>query len=473
MSAAPHDLQWIPYDEGPFAGQWPDGAASQRQDDPSPSGTGQEHLPGATLARPLAFHTLADLCARVDAAGPRRYLIRGIWPAGAYGVHAAEHKAQKTWNSLDLAVSVASGTPWLGALPVDDPGPVVVFAGEGGEGGIVRRLRAICASRDLRAEKLPVTVCTRAPHLSDATHLQLLAEHLDVVRPHLVVLDPLYLAAAGADGKDLYAMGRLLERPQHLCERVGTALFVVTHFNRSREARGATRITGAGPAEWGRVIIGAAVLARSTDPDTLATSVLAELEVIGGEIPDRTLRVRRVIQAEDPEDLDSALRYSVDLVTTDAEDDHATMGPVGGTSTDLPPAARKLLEALRALGRPGTTRELVDKISELHGHGLRRETVSRHLNAMLRDNLVDCLDPDAPEKQWVLPTPVTGVTVTRDLTPDHGGVTGVTAPIGGHAPGHTSRSHPPAITPVEEICPECRWPTSSVAHHETCRGAAA
>jgi len=45
---------------------------------------------------------------------------------------AAEFKAGKTWAITDLAVSVASGTPWLGIFPVDAPGPVLLFAGEGG-----------------------------------------------------------------------------------------------------------------------------------------------------------------------------------------------------------------------------------------------------------------------------------------------------------------------------------------------------
>ncbi len=180
----------------------------------------------------LEFTSLADLCARVDTAGPRRWLIRGIWPGGAYGVHAAEMKAQKTWNALDLAVSGASGTPWLGTYPIEDTGPVVIFAGEGGEASIVRRLRAICASRDLKAENLPITICTRAPHLGDAGHMLAFQTHLEAVRPRLVILDPLYLSLGGADGKDLCAMGRLLERPQILCDQLGTSLIVVTHFNR-------------------------------------------------------------------------------------------------------------------------------------------------------------------------------------------------------------------------------------------------
>ena len=33
------------------------------------------------------------------------WLIRGLWPADAYGIIAAESKAGKTWLALDLAVS--------------------------------------------------------------------------------------------------------------------------------------------------------------------------------------------------------------------------------------------------------------------------------------------------------------------------------------------------------------------------------
>lgn len=413
---------------------------------------------------PLHFRSLAQLCVDVDAAGPRQWLVRGWWPAGSYGVHAAEWKAQKTWNALDLAVSVASGTPWLGTLPVDAPGPVLVFAGEGGDGAIVRRLRAIATSRKLHAEDLPITVCTRAPHLSDETHLALMAAQLETTRPRLVILDPFYLSAGGADGKDLYAMGKVLERPQHMCARVDAALLLVTHFNRSRDAKGATRITGAGPAEWGRVLIGGTVITRHTHPLTKATTVLTELEAIGGEIPEMTMRVRRVIRAEDPEDLDSPLHYSVDVVLAEAEEESDT-----APSPDLPPAARKLLEVLRALGRPSTARELVDKVVEVHGHGLRRETVSRTLNSLLRDGLVDCIDEHALEKTWTLPpNPVTGVTVTRDVTGVTGGVIGVTAPIGGHAPDHRSRSHHHTVTPEAPDCPNCHWPTDSTGHLTNC-----
>src|SRR5260370_25024975 len=179
----------------------------------------------------LEFLSIAELCAQVDKAGPRKFLLRGTGPAGDYGVHAAEMKAQKTWNTADLAVSVASGTPWLGAIPVDQHGPVLMLAGEGGKASVVRRLRAICASRGLHLENLPITICVRAPNLGNAAHLAQVREAMAAVTPHLVTLDPLYLSAGNASGGQLYEMGVMLGRIQLLCEDAAAALFVVTHFN--------------------------------------------------------------------------------------------------------------------------------------------------------------------------------------------------------------------------------------------------
>lgn len=380
----------------------------------------------------LEFQTLAELCAEVDAMGPRRWLIRGIWPAGVYGVHGAEMKAQKTWNALDLAVSVASGTPWLGSIPIDDSGPVVIFAGEGGKPSIVRRIRAIAKSRGLTAEELPIVVCARAPHLSNDGHLALVAAQLQETKPRLVVLDPLYLAARGAKGTDLYAMGEMLEPIQHLCEQATTALLVVTHYNR-KEGSGPSRFTGAGPAEWGRVLIGAAVVSRHTDPDTMQTTVIVDMAVIGGDIPDRALRLKREIHADDPADLDSPLHYHVEILASDDARDQGS---------DLAPAAQKLLEAFDAQDGPATSSELVDAIQAKHGHGLRRETVSRHLNALAKGGVVICTNPDAP-----VTTPKLWERVVTDVMSHvtaHQGepvVTDVISPIEITRNGHTSRSH--------------------------------
>jgi hypothetical protein len=340
------------------------------------------------------FATLAELRARVRARGPRRWLLRGMWPAGAYGVHAAEMKAQKSWNACDLAVAVASGTPWLGHVPVDDPGSVLVFWGEGGDAGLVRRLDAICASRGIDPDQLPIVICCRAPHLTNRQHRDVFDGKVADIRPRLVILDPFYLAARGAKGADLYAMGELLEHPQRTCGEHDAALLIVTHFNR-KEGRGAVRITGAGPAEWGRVLIAATVKSRRTDRHTLSTTVITELDAVGGEIPDATLRVTRTITADDPDDLDSPLELR--LAVQDIDPDH---GDDGGQ--DMPPARRKLLEALHAATGPSTGKALVDWIANQHGHGLTRQTWSTELNALRAAGLADVIDHgDGRAKEWI------------------------------------------------------------------------
>lgn len=352
----------------------------------------QQGTPAPEAEPELVFTTLKDLRAQIAARGPRRYLLRGIWPTSAYGVHAAEMKAQKSWNMLDLAVAVASGTPWLGHVPVDDPGPVIIFWGEGDDAGLVRRIDAIARSRDLDPDELPIVICCRVPHLGQQHHLDLFAAELDKTAARLVILDPLYLAARGAKSSDLYDMGAHLETVQHICQRAHTALVVVTHYNR-KSGRGAGRITGAGPAEWGRVLIGATVQNRHTNPDTKATSVVTELDVIGGEIPDSNLRIHRRIAADDPDDLDSPLHYEVDVTETDGRT----------VDLELKPAEEKLLEALRATAtplEPQPVNKLVDWIAEKYGHGLTRETCSKSLNRLAELDLADGAGDTGKPKLW-------------------------------------------------------------------------
>lgn len=71
-------------------------------------------------------------------------------------------------------------------------------------------------------------------------------------------------------------------------------------------------------------------------------------------------------------------------------------------SGSLSPAAAKLLAVLQDTKAPLSNRELVDRFAEKHGHGLRRETVSRELNAMLADGLVDAAG-DGRDKRWFVP----------------------------------------------------------------------
>jgi AAA domain len=149
-----------------------------------------------------------------------------------------------------------------------------------------------------------------------------------------------------------------------------------------------------------------------------------------------------------------------------------TRPPTSG-NTDAPniaPAARKLLEALAAQDAPATGHALVDWIAATYGHGLSRETVSKHLNAFQREGVVECANPDAPvvvSKLWQLVPGVTDVTshvtsqhgVTGVITRDRSHVTGVTDLLGEVTRNGHNGTPPDEITTDE--APEALLPAEN------------
>lgn len=310
--------------------------------------------PPAAPVSALPFYTSGEHAALVDGAPPVGYLARSVWPADAHGIFAAESKAGKSWAALDLAVSVSSGTHWLGKFPVEACGRVLMFLGEGGPRKMLRRCRAICQARGVVYEELPIVVCFRVPHLRSSEHLALIERYVAVWPCALVIVDPLYLAARGSQGSDLYQMGEALEALQIVTQAAGAALMVVHHWNQTGTGRGAGRMSGAGPAEWGRVLCSGAVVSKHTDPESLATAVTLDLEFVGDEIPDTSCRIRRRVWADEPDELGSALHYEVE------ELDRRGPDAPGG---DLRPAHRRVLAVLERTGDWLAVREIGDQIA--------------------------------------------------------------------------------------------------------------
>ena len=331
-------------------------------------------------AAELAISPYGEVAARVQAAGEPRWLIQSLWPADAYGVLAAQEKAGKTWAALDLAVSVASARPWLGHFACPTPGPVLVFLGEGGERATVRRIQAIATTKGIDPDQLAdrLRLCFRVPRLAApgaGGELAAIQAELEAHPAALVVLDPLYLAAAGASGANLYDMGAVLQAIQGVCQAAGCALLVVTHWNKTGDGRGADRISGAGPAAWARVICSIAVHYRGSDLEG-ASIVLLGVELIGGELADTRFRIRRRIHADDPADLGAPLSYSVEVLAADDEPE------------DLDPAAAALsksrqwvLAALRAGGDMQTVKQLGDRLAQA-GHPLKPRTIQTALGEL-------------------------------------------------------------------------------------------
>jgi hypothetical protein len=294
---------------------------------------------------PFSMLTLGELGRLVDAAPPARYVVRHLLVDSDYGVIGASKKFGKTFVAGDLAVNVAAGGCVLGAWPVDHPGVVLLFAGEGGRRKLVRRGRAIAAfyGHDLAA--LPVYVHERSPKLGDLAQVERLRLTIEQHCPRLVILDPSYLALAGADTRNLASIGALLERAQIICQDAGAALVLTHHWNKTGTGASADRFTGAGFAEWGRVLISGEVRSSRTDALTKRSSVLCKLEIIGDELADTEITFRRDVWVDDPDDLASPMHYRVQLVDAGDLPDEADLDLADDTK--LKPSTKRVLVVLR------------------------------------------------------------------------------------------------------------------------------
>lgn len=159
----------------------------------------------------------------------RRWLVTGLWAEEAVGIVGGEPKCCKSFLALDLAVSVASGTPCLRRFPVSRPGRVLLFAAEDALHVVRRRLEGICAAADVELAGLDVQVVT-APTVRldlDADRASL-DETVATLKPRLLVLDPfvrLHRIDENASGE----VGPILAYLRELQRRHAVAVALVHH----------------------------------------------------------------------------------------------------------------------------------------------------------------------------------------------------------------------------------------------------
>ena len=244
---------------------------------------------------------------------------------------------------------------------------------------MVRRIEAIATNKGADLDQLAdqLRLCFRVPRLAApgvGAELAAVQAELAAHPAALVILDPLYLAAAGASGSSLYDMGAVLQAVQGVCQQAACALLVVTHWNKTGDGKGADRISGAGPAAWARVICSVSIDYRGSDDDG-ASKILLGFELIGGEIADTRFRVRRRVRAEDPADLGSPLSYSVEVLAADDGE------PADPAAAGLSPSRQWVLSALRAGGGFQTVKQLGDRRAGA-GRPLKPRTIQTALGEL-------------------------------------------------------------------------------------------
>ncbi len=163
----------------------------------------------------------------------RDFIVEDILPAGQHAIAAGPHKSLKSLSMEDLAVSAATGTPFLGHFHVDKAVRVLYMAGESGLPIVQENLRRICAAHELelgQVENLLVT--DRLPIFGSATHVAAVESIIRAEELKLVIIDPAYLAIPGEDAANLFKMGELLRGMGDVFTATGATLLLIHHTTR-------------------------------------------------------------------------------------------------------------------------------------------------------------------------------------------------------------------------------------------------
>jgi AAA domain len=162
-----------------------------------------------------------------------RWLVEQLWCAQSVGVIGGAPKCAKTWLGLDMALSVATGTPCLGKYAVPEPGAVLIYLAEDALRAVRERIEGMARHRGLDLDQVEIHVITvpalRLDHDRDRTRLW---ETVRRLRPRLLVLDPL-VRLHGIDENHAGDVAELLGYLRSLQRQLGLSVLLVHHTRKN------------------------------------------------------------------------------------------------------------------------------------------------------------------------------------------------------------------------------------------------
>ncbi len=204
-------------------------------------------LPGIVTVRQLAE----------AAPMPPPQVVEGVLHQQCKMILSGTSKSNKTWSLLNLAVSVASGTEWLGRRCAKMP--VLYLNFELHDWAIAQRLASIGAARpECHGIGDTLHLWNLRGHNADIAVLRpKLEEVLDRYQFGLIILDPIYKVLGDRDENANGEIAGLMNELEALARRTGAAIVIAHHFAKGDSAAKSAidRMSGAGA--WAR------------DPDSL------------------------------------------------------------------------------------------------------------------------------------------------------------------------------------------------------------
>ena len=197
------------------------------------------------------------------------WLVKRILVAKQPAVTGGRSKAMKTSILVDLAVSIGSGTPFLGQFD-STRASVAILSGESGPFTIQETAKRVAAARKIDLADTDVHFGFVLPRITNMEDVEATADMLLRTKADVLIIDPAYLCLLGGENggrqaSNVFDMGPLLLRLSEVGEQTDSTV-VLCHHCRKSPGEGRDRyeppdleeLSMAGFAEWARqwILIG-------------------------------------------------------------------------------------------------------------------------------------------------------------------------------------------------------------------------
>jgi hypothetical protein len=188
------------------------------------------------------------------------YIVENVLVRNQPALIGGATKTMKTTTGIDLAISLATGKPFLGVHKVNSVERVLFFTAEIGESTAreteARISKAKEVYKDLDNDCINWQVWV--PNIPDIEQLAIVEHEIKRTKPTIVFFDPLYLMLDGNTAMSYSENGKQLRTASQICLNLGATPAFIDHAKRSSEnvkqysPLELEDISGAGKAEFFR-----------------------------------------------------------------------------------------------------------------------------------------------------------------------------------------------------------------------------
>jgi len=190
------------------------------------------------------------------------WMVDGIWMDKNVGWIAGVGKSYKSVISLDLAVSIATGVPFLGRFEVLKPGPVLMIQEEDPIWRVAHRLQMICEAKGIDVPKLhlgedslelnipgskdiPLLIsCGGGFTFTNEDMINNIEQAIELYKPKMLFFDPFFMLSPGVDEFKAGETTRILNLMKYWRNTYDCAIAVIHHYNKSKEGSGSSKLYG-------------------------------------------------------------------------------------------------------------------------------------------------------------------------------------------------------------------------------------